>query len=192
MAKFDLTATVNTSLASTTLEGEPGFTVGVLSGVGQQGPAGNDGTNGTGFSGGSYDSSTGRVTLVGDGIANVVTDDLRGADGADGTNGTDGVDGDRDIPASTSTTTVVAADAGYHLNTSSNVTINTSTAFGVGDVVTIYNSGTSSININAGSGVTFQLAGTSTTGNRQLAQKGVASALCVSSNTYVLAGAGLT
>jgi hypothetical protein len=36
------------------------------------------------------------------------------------------------------------------------------------------------------------LAGTATTGNRTLAQRGVATLLCVASNTFVITGAGIT
>ena len=103
MAKFDLTATVNTSLAGTTLAGEQGFTVGVLNGVGATGPAGPAGeqgiqgiqgeqgiqgiqgpvgATGAGFTGGSYDSSTGIVTFTSDDDnLSFSTGDLRGADG---------------------------------------------------------------------------------------------------------------
>jgi hypothetical protein len=78
MAKFNLTATVNTSLAGTTLAGEQGFTVGVLNGVGATGP---QGLTGAGFTGGSYDSSTGIVTFTSDDGLGFSTGDLRGADG---------------------------------------------------------------------------------------------------------------
>jgi hypothetical protein len=36
------------------------------------------------------------------------------------------------------------------------------------------------------------LAGTSTTGDRTLAQRGVATILCVGSNTFVIIGGGIT
>jgi len=78
MAKFDLTATVNTSLAGTTLAGEQGFTVGVLNGVGAAGPAG---PTGAGFTGGFYDSDYGTVTFTSDDGLEFSTGDLRGADG---------------------------------------------------------------------------------------------------------------
>lgn len=81
MAKFDLTATVNTSLAGTTLAGEQGFTVGVLNGVGATGPqgvAGANGTDGLGWTGGSYNSGTGIVTFTSDDGLGFSTTDLRG------------------------------------------------------------------------------------------------------------------
>jgi len=148
MAKFNLTATVNTSLAGTTLtgaeglgttlSGQQGLTVGVLNGVGATGPQGptgatgapgadgaaatigvgtvttgaagssasvtNSGTSsaatfdfsiprgdtgntgpagptGAGFTGGSYNSSTGVVTFTSNDNLGFSTGDLRGADG---------------------------------------------------------------------------------------------------------------
>ena len=69
---------------------------------GQQGPPGNngndgqDGTNGTdgdGFTGGSYDPATGIVTFTSDDGLGFSTGNLKGADGTNGTNGSDGADG---------------------------------------------------------------------------------------------------
>ena len=54
---------------------------------------GKNGVDGKGFTGGSYDNTTGVVTFTSDDGLGFVTGDLRGADGVDGTNGTDGVDG---------------------------------------------------------------------------------------------------
>jgi hypothetical protein len=56
---------------------------------------------------------------------------------------------------------------------------------------TIYNSGTTTRTITA-TGVTLRFAGTSSTGNRQLSQKGLGNVLCVASDDYVISGAGLT
>jgi collagen type VII alpha len=88
-------------------------------------------------------------------------------------------------------TTVVAADAGKYLNVSSGITINTSTDFASGDTVSVYNNSGSNISITATS-VTLRLAGTATTGSRTLAQKGLATILCVGTNDYVISGAGVT
>jgi hypothetical protein len=94
------------------------------------------------------------------------------------------------IPVSTNTT-VVSGDKGKFLDVSAGVTINASTNFVAGDVVTIYNDSAANITITA-TAVTLRLAGTATTGNRTLAQRGIATLLCVASNEYVIAGAGLT
>jgi len=90
------------------------------------------------------------------------------------------------IPPSTNTT-IVNSDKGKYLNVSANVTINTTTAFVSGDVVSIYNNSAGNITVTA-TGVTLRLAGTATTGNRTIAQRGVATVLCVGSNDYVITG----
>ena len=64
--------------------------------------------------------------------------------------------------------------------------------FSVADAVTVVNSGTSSISINKAGGVTMYLAGTGTNTNRTLAQKGIATIVCISSNTFIISGAGLS
>lgn len=139
-------------------------------------------TNGQVFVSGSrkwtYDSATNRwvssnTTLVG-------ATGLTGATGPFVTN----------IPPS-SNVTVVSADAGKYLNVNANVTFNASTSFSSGDAVTIYNNSNASITV-VSSSITLRLAGTATTGNRALAQRGVATVLCVASNDYVISGAGLS
>lgn len=100
------------------------------------------------------------------------------------------VDDIRSIPQTTSTT-ITTADAGKHVKVTGGVTINSSTGFSAGDVVTIFNNSASDITITA-TGITLYSAGTADTGNRTLAQRGLASALCVDTNVYVISGAGLT
>ena len=94
------------------------------------------------------------------------------------------------IPQLTSTT-LDAGSVGKHHYVSAGVTVPAST-FSVGDAVTIVNSSTSDITITQGASVTMYLAGTATTGNRTLAQKGVATLLCVATNTFIISGGGLT
>lgn len=117
---------------------------------------------------------------------------IQGVQGQIGSQGVQGIQGfsPTAIPQSTNTT-IVSTDAGKHLNIDANVTINSSTGFSVGDMCTIYNSGTVTRTITA-TAVTLRWAGTSTTGNRSLSQKGLANILCVASNDYVITGAGLT
>lgn len=96
---------------------------------------------------------------------------------ADGTNAV----GYRNIPQNSQTSAYVlaASDVGKHISiTTGGVTCNAS-VFSAGDAVTIYNNSASNQTITAGSGVTIRLAGSSTTGNRTLAQYGVATLLCV-------------
>lgn len=89
------------------------------------------------------------------------------------------------------TYTLVVGDVGKHIYTSSGVTV-PSGVFSAGQAVSIVNSGTSNITITQGASVTMYNSGTSSTGNRTLAQKGIATALCIASNTFIIAGAGLS
>jgi hypothetical protein len=100
----------------------------------------------------------------------------------------------RRIPqnAQTAAYVLVATDAGKHISiTTGGVTINTG-VFSVGDAISIYNNSASNQIITQGAGVTMYLVGTATTGNRTLAQRGLASILCVGTNTFVISGGGLT
>jgi hypothetical protein len=100
----------------------------------------------------------------------------------------------RRIPqnAQTAAYVLVATDAGKHISiTTGGVTIN-SGVFSVSDAISIYNNSASNQTITQGAGVTMHLVGTATTGNRTLAQRGLASILCVGANTFVISGGGLT
>jgi len=57
-----------------------------------------------------------------------------------------------------------------------------------GNVYPIYNNSASAITITQGSGVTLRLAGTTTTGNRTLSARGMASLWCLSASEYILSG----
>ena len=91
----------------------------------------------------------------------------------------------------TSSYILAASDIGTLVQTNATVTVNQN-IFTAGNATTIYNNSASNIAINQGTGVTFYLAGTATTGNRTLAQRGVATVLCVASNAFVVSGSGLT
>jgi hypothetical protein len=90
----------------------------------------------------------------------------------------------------TTSYTLIASDAGKHISTNSGVII-PSGVFSAGDAITIVNNSSSTINITA-TAVTCYYSGTALTGNRTLAQRGVATALCIASDTFVIAGAGLS
>jgi hypothetical protein len=64
--------------------------------------------------------------------------------------------------------------------------------FSAGNAVSIYNNSALSQTITQGTGVTLRLAGTATTGNRTLAQRGLTTVMCVASNEFVISGAGLS
>ena len=82
-----------------------------------------------------------------------------------------------------------SADVGKHVSLGGTFTI--PTGLSIGDTISIYNSSTSNATIDA-SAVTLYQAGTTNTGNRTLAQHGVATILCVGTNTFVVSGAGLS
>jgi hypothetical protein len=102
----------------------------------------------------------------------------------------------RSIPVNTQNTgyTLQASDAGKVVNmTTGNVTVPAGVfASPFGQAITIYNDQNASNAVVSGAGVTLRLAGTAATGNRTLARYGLATVVCVSANTFVISGAGLT
>ena len=100
----------------------------------------------------------------------------------------------RSIPqnARTSSYTLVATDRGKHIGiTTGGVTIPTN-IFAVGDAISIYNNSDYNQTITQGASTTLRLAGSALTGNRTFGQYGLCTVLCVSSNTFVINGAGLS
>ena len=89
------------------------------------------------------------------------------------------------------TYSLVATDAGKHILASNTVTVDQN-LFAVGDAISIYNNTAGNVTITQGTGVTLRLAGTSTTGSRTLALRGIMTLLCVNSNEFVCSGTGLT
>ena len=87
---------------------------------------------------------------------------------------------------------LVVGDSGKHISISTGGVTVPASVFSAGQAVTIYNNSGSSQTLTQGTSVTLRLAGTATTGNRTLAQYGVATVLCVGSNTFVISGGGLT
>ena len=91
--------------------------------------------------------------------------------------------------------TLVASDTGKHISVSTGGVTVPFNIFSTGDVVTIYNNSGSNQTITQASSVTLRQSGTANTGNRTLAQYGVATVLCVSggsSSVFVISGSGLT
>lgn len=92
----------------------------------------------------------------------------------------------------TSAYILALTDVGKYVNiTTGGVTI-PANIFSSGDVVSIYNNSASNQIITQGAGVTMYLVGKATTGNRTLAQRGLATVLCVGSNQFVITGGGVT
>ena len=127
---------------------------------------------------------------------------IQGIQGAQGTQGVQGLQGTQGIQgifgpativqnAQTSAYALVSSDNGKYIDiTTGGITLNTG-VFTVGQNAVIYNNSSSSQTITQGTGVTLRLASTANTGNRTLAQYGVATVLCVGTDTYVIAGTGV-
>ena len=86
--------------------------------------------------------------------------------------------------------TTVKADAGTIIRTSSNVTIQNG-IYVAGDIISIYNNSSSDITITQSS-TTLRKVGTADTGNITLAQRGLMTVTCVSSNEFVCSGGGMS
>ena len=94
--------------------------------------------------------------------------------------------------AQTSAYTLVSTDNGKHISiTTGGVTV-PSAVFSAGDTISIYNNSAADQTITQGASVTLRFAGTVHTGNRTLAQRGLATVLCVGSNEFVISGGGLS
>ena len=99
----------------------------------------------------------------------------------------------RGVPQNSQSTsyTLVLADHGKHISTTAGVTVPAS-IFAIGNSITVYNNSASSITITQGASVTMYQVGTANTGNRTLAQRGLATIFCVAANTFVVTGGGIT
>jgi hypothetical protein len=86
--------------------------------------------------------------------------------------------------------TLQLSDVGDHVSATGNITVPPA-VFAAGDVVVIYNNTAGDLSILRGAGVTmYWVAGADAT--RTLGTRGLASVVCVASNTFVITGQGLT
>jgi hypothetical protein len=115
-------------------------------------------------------------TLTGMASASTVKDSL----------GTDYTIGFRSVPQSLNTT-AAASDIGKHLYVSATTTV-PSGVFVAGNEFLVVNSSASTVTLTQGSGTTLRLGGTATTGSRTIAAYGVASVLCVGTETFYVTG----
>ena len=98
------------------------------------------------------------------------------------------------VPANSQTAayTLVATDAGKHINiTTGGITV-PSGVFSVGDAISIYNNSASNQIITQGASVTIRRPATTDTGNRSLSQYGICTLLCVGSDIFVITGSGVS
>ncbi len=115
-----------------------------------------------------------------------------GATGAQGAQGVQGSPGTLTLNEKSSNYTLVASDNSKIISITAAISITVpSGVFSAGDTVTIVNNTNATRSIVQGSGVTMYTAGTSTTGNKSLIQRGIATVICVSSDTFFISGAGL-
>ncbi len=153
--------------------------------TGGTGPTG--GTGNTGATGGGSNGATGPTGATGSGNT-----------GATGGTGNTGATGPTNLPANPQSTayTTVLADAGGMVNhpasdaNARTFTIDGSVSYPVGTTITFTNLTTQVLSI-AISTDTLYLAGAGTTGTRTLAQYGIATALKLTSTTWLISGAGL-
>ena len=99
----------------------------------------------------------------------------------------------RSLPVNTqgAAYTLVSSDIGKMIKASGDITIASNNVFQEGECVTIYNSSAGDINLTR-SGTNLYLVGDNTNQDRVLAQKGIATIVCVGSNEYVVMGGGIT
>jgi len=95
------------------------------------------------------------------------------------------------VDSKSSQYTLVATDTGKTISITTGGIIVPANVMSAGDIVTIFNNSGSSQTITT-TGTTAYFAGTATTGDRTLLQRGVANILCVASNVFVISGSGLT
>lgn len=98
--------------------------------------------------------------------------------------------GYRNIPRSTTSGTAAVGDNGKVIAVSAGITIPNAT-FAAGDAVSIYNDSAAAVTITAGV-TTLRQAGTTNTGNRTLAARGMATVWFNSGTEAVISGAGVT
>ena len=102
----------------------------------------------------------------------------------------------RSLPVTNKTSgyTLTPADNGNIVSiTTGNVTVPGNVFVSpFGQVITIFNNNTSPQFVIQGAGVTMHWAGTANTGNRALAQYGLATVVAISANVFVISGAGIT
>jgi len=94
------------------------------------------------------------------------------------------------VGASTTSGTLIFADAGKCVKLSAGITI-PANVFNEGDVVSLYNDTSGSLTITQGASLTLRRVGSSDTGNRTLTQRGLVSVWFVSATEAVISGGGL-
>jgi len=100
----------------------------------------------------------------------------------------------REVPrnSQTSSYTLQASDSGKFISiTTGGVTV-PQNIFSIGQTISVFNNSASDQTITQGTGTALRLVAVGTTGNRTLANYGLATILCVATNTFVVTGAGVS
>lgn len=111
-----------------------------------------------------------------------------------GTTSSDAIGNLREVPPNSQTGSYAlqATDSGKYISiTTGGVTV-PSGIFSAGQTISIYNNSSSSQTITQGSGVTLRAVASTTTGNLTLAGYGLATILCVGSNSFLVTGGGVS
>lgn len=95
------------------------------------------------------------------------------------------------VNAQGSSYTLLASDHGKMIRAGAGVTV-PQNVFTAGQNISVYNNTSGNITITQGTGVTLRQSGTSSTGNRTLAQRAFAAIICVNTNEFVISGSGLS
>ena len=99
----------------------------------------------------------------------------------------------RDIPVITQSSAyqLAANDTGQCISTTTGGIVVNGAVLATGFTATIFNNAAANATITTGAGVTMYLAGSGSTGNRTLLQRGLATVICVAANTFAITGSGL-
>ena len=95
-----------------------------------------------------------------------------------------------DTSTQSSSYTLQASDEQELLLHSNNITIPPN-VFSAGDAVTLHNTSSLERLVSRGSGVTLYMAGVLYNQDRYIAARGLATIVCVASNTFVISGGGV-
>lgn len=101
------------------------------------------------------------------------------------------VDRLRSVAVSATSGTAVVGDRGKLITITAGLTIPAS-VFAAGDLFSVYNNGATTLTLTQGASLTLRLAGSATTGNRSLAQRGMATVMFISATEAVITGAGVS
>ena len=145
-------------------------------------------------------ASTGGVTLstpqaIGTSSAvNFGSVTTTGAISSSGSTVSDSLGNLRNLPIlnKTSFYALSTSDAGQVVSITTGGVSVPASSFTAGQAVTIYNNSGSSQTITQNAGATMYLAAYGTTGNRTLAAYGMATIICIASNTFVISGSGVS